>query len=197
MKKKMKLEKENVVLDFNDVEELEEKSMYITETTGRVRIFFGVLLKLDDKSKMAVLLYLFSKLNCNQINDKDEPNPDLSEDDDINIFTFSSLGFPENANTVFLQYLVMVYNILTSSKDAYEDNGNVLGIKLDEIDKKIASDFEKLNFNEKLDVFSEIIIRYDNETYFKDKLTILTFDSKSDGYAIAKMIKDYKNQLGK
>jgi len=48
-------------------------------------------------------------------------------------------------------------------------------------------------FNEKLDVFSEIIIRYDNETYFDKKLTIISFDSKSSGFDIAKMIKNYKN----
>ena len=170
--------------------------MYITETNENVKKLFEEIEKLEDVNKLRFLIYIFGLLNNNQINDKNDANPNLS-DDDINIFTFSSLGFPENANTVFLQYLVMVYNILTSSKDAYEDNGNVLGIKLDEIDKNIASNFEKLNFNEKLDVFSEIIIRYDNETYFKDKLTVLTFDSKSDGYAIARMIKDYKNQLGK
>ena len=170
--------------------------MYITETNEKVKELFEKIDKLEDANKLKFLIYIFGLLNNNQINDKNDAYPNLS-DDDINIFTFSSLGFPENANTVFLQYLVMVYNILTSSKDAYEDNGNVLGIKLDEIDKNIASNFEKLNFNEKLDVFIEIIIRYDNETYFKDKLTVLTFDSKSDGYAIAKMIKDYKNQLGK
>lgn len=48
-------------------------------------------------------------------------------------------------------------------------------------------------FNEKLDMFSEIVIRYDNETYFKDRITILTFDSKSNGFDIAKIIQEYKN----
>ena len=171
--------------------------MYITETNENVKKLFEEIEKLEDVNKLKFLIYIFGLLNNNQINDKNEANPDLIDNDDINIFTFTSLGFSENANTIFLQYLVMIYNILTSSKDAYEDNGNVLGIKLDEVDKKVASKFEKLNFDEKLDVFSEIIIRYDNETYFRDKLTILTFDSKSDGYAIAKMIKDYKSQLGK
>ena len=52
----------------------------------------------------------------------------------------------------------------------------------------IISKFESLSFNEKLDMFSEIVIRYDNETYFKDKITILTFDSKSNGFDIAKII---------
>ena len=170
--------------------------MYMTETNENVKEIFKKVEELEDINKLKFLIYIFGLLNNGQINDKNEANPNLSEDNDINIFTFSSLVFSENANTIFLQYLVMIYNILTSSKDAYEDSGNVFGIELDDVDKKMASDFEKLNFNEKLDVFSEIIIRYDNETYFKDKLTILTFDSKSDGYAIARMIKDYKNKLG-
>jgi len=33
-------------------------------------------------------------------------------------------------------------------------------------DKKLDSQLEKLKFNVKFDVFSEIIIRYSNETYF-------------------------------
>lgn len=60
-------------------------------------------------------------------------------------------------------------------------------------DKNLISKFESLSFNEKLDMFSEIIIRYDNETYFKYKITILTFDSKSNGFDIAKIIQEYKN----
>ena len=48
-------------------------------------------------------------------------------------------------------------------------------------------------FNEKLDVFSEIIVRYDNETYFESKITIISFESKSTGFDLANMIKKYKN----
>lgn len=171
--------------------------MYITETTNNVRKLIEEIEKLNDVNKLRFLIYIFGLLNNNQINNKNEVNPDLVDDESIEIFTFTLLGFPGNACTIFLQYLVMIYNILTSSKEAYEENGNVLGIKLDEIDKNVASKFEKLDFIEKLDVFSELIIRFDNETYFENKLTILTFDSKSDGYAIAKIIKDYKNKLVK
>ena len=106
--------------------------MYITETNENVKKLFEEIEKLEDVNKLRFLIYIFGLLNNNQINDKNEANPDLIDNDDINIFTFTSLGFSENANTIFLQYLVMIYNILTSSKDAYEDNGNVLGIKLDE-----------------------------------------------------------------
>ena len=94
-----------------------------------------------------------------------------------------------------IQYLVMLHNMFTNSKEVYEDNGNVIGVKYSEDDKKIASQFEKLTFNEKLDVLREIIIRYDNETYFKDKITILTFDSKLSGFDIAKLIGNYKEKI--
>ena len=87
----------------------------------------------------------------------------------------------------------MLYNELTNTKKAYIDNTNVIGIEYDKDDKNLISKFERLSFNEKLDMFSEIIIRYDNETYFKYKITILTFDSKLSGFDIAKIIQEYKN----
>ncbi len=86
----------------------------------------------------------------------------------------------------------MIYNVMTDSKDAYEDNGTVIGINYNEEDKRIASQFERLSYNEKLDVFSEVIIRYDNETYFVEKTLVLSFDSELDGFNFAKMIKDFK-----
>lgn len=166
--------------------------MYITETTEKVRTLIGELENKEDITKLKFLIYIFGLLNNNQINDKNEANPNLVEDDEMEIFTLESVGLSQNACTVLLQYYVMLYNGLTNTKDAYEDNGNVLGIKYDEEDKKLDSQFEKLKYNEKLDVFSEIVIRYDNETYFKDKITILTFDSKSNGYDIAHLIQKQK-----
>jgi hypothetical protein len=167
--------------------------MYITETTENVKKLIEELEKKDDITKLKFLIYIFGLLNNSQINDKNEANPDLFENDDIKIFTLDMVGLSENACTILLEYFVMLYNGLTNTKDAYEDNGNVLGIVYDKEDKKLDSQFEKLDFNEKLDVFSEIIIRYDNETYFDKKLTIISFDSKSSGFDIAKMIKNYKN----
>lgn len=167
--------------------------MYITETTENVKKLIEELEKKDDITKLKFLIYIFGLLNNSQINDKNEANPDLVENDDIKIFTLDMVGLSENACTILLEYFVMLYNGLTNTKDAYEDNGNVLGIVYDKEDKKLDSQFEKLDFNEKLDVFSEIIIRYDNETYFDKKLTIISFDSKSSGFDIAKIIKNCKN----
>ena len=167
--------------------------MYITKTTENVRKIIGEIENKDDLTILKFLIYIFGLLNNNQINDKNEANPNLIEDDDIKIFTLDMVGLSANACTILLEYFVMLYNGLTNTKDAYEDNGNVLGIIYTNEDKKIDSQFEKLDFNEKLDVFSEIIIRYDNETYFDDKITIISFHSKSSGFDIANMIKNYKN----
>ena len=148
----------------------------------------------NDITKLKFLIYIFGLLNNNQINDKNEANPDLVEDDKMEIFTLESVGLSANACTILLEYFVMLYNGLTNSKEAYEDNGNVLGIVYDKEDKKLDSQFERLNYNEKLDVFSEIIIRYDNETYFEKKITIISFDSKANGFDLAHLIQEQKVQ---
>lgn len=148
----------------------------------------------NDITKLKFLIYIFGLLNNNKINDKNEANPDLVEDNEMEIFTLESVGLSANACTILLEYFVMLYNGLTNSKEAYEDNGNVLGIVYDKEDKKLDSQFERLNYNEKLDVFSEIIIRYDNETYFEKKITIISFNSKANGFDIAHLIQEQKVQ---
>ena len=169
--------------------------MYITETTGRVRIFFGVLLKLDDKTKMAVLLYLFSKLNCNQINDKDEPNPDLLDDsDDIIIFNLEILGYDKHTTEALLEYNVFQYNLIEKNKDEclYLDNGFVRGLKPTLFRRLALAMFEKMPFSEKIDVFAELIIRYDNDTYFNELCPEVIFVGNKSGFDVAKKIKDWK-----
>lgn len=167
--------------------------MYITNTTDNVRELIEELEQKDDLSKLDFLIYIFGLLNNNQINNKNEANPDLVEDVDMKILSMEAMGLPNNYCNILLQYFVMVYKVKTNINNIYEDNGNVIGIEYSDEDKKIASEFEKLSFNEKLDVFSEIVIRYDNETYFNEKITMLTFDSNSNGFDFAKRIQDFKN----
>ena len=166
--------------------------MYITNTTEDVRKLVEELERKNDICKLKFIIYIFNLLNNNQINDKNEPNPDLVEDDNLKIFNLEAIGLSLNACTILLQYFAMIYNGMSNSKDAYEDNGTIMGIMYSNEDKNIASQFEKLNYNEKLDVFSEIIIRYDNETFFDEKTLVLSFGSELDGFNIAKMIKDFK-----
>ena len=166
--------------------------MYITETTNEVKKFIEELENKKDISKLKFLIYIFNLLNNNQINDRNETNPDLIEDDDMKIFDTVVIGLSRSACTILLQYFAMLYNGATGSKDAYEYNGNVMGIYLDKEDKEIASKFEKLDFNEKLDVFSEVIIRYDNETYFKEKTLVISLGSTLSGFDIANQIQTFK-----
>ena len=169
--------------------------MYITDTTENVRKLIEELEQKDDLNKLKFLIYIFGLLNNDQINDKNEANPNIIEDDNIKIFSLELFGLPINACTILLQYFAMIYNKLTNTKDAYEDNGNVLGIKVTDEDAYLASQFEKLNFNEKLDIFKELFIRYDNDTYFEEKINILSFDSKLSGFDMAKLIDNYKEKI--
>lgn len=155
--------------------------MYITETTDNVRKLMEEIEHQEDISKLKFLIYIFGLLNNNQINDKNEANPDLMEDNNVKIFNLESIGLPFNACTVLLQYFVMLYNGITNTKDIYEDTGNIIGVAYSSEEKTLLAKFEKLGFNEKLDIFSEIIIRCDNETYFKSNIVIPMFDSTSNG----------------
>lgn len=177
--------------------------MYITNSTENVRELIEKLDDIKDISKMRFLLYIFNLLNNDQINSKNEVNPKLVEDEELDIFNFPAIGFAENYITTFLQYNVMVYNIfckhnnIKQELNAYEEEGNVFGIEYDDEDKELISLFEKLSFEEKIDIFKEVVIKYDNETYFRERITMLTFDSDKSGYDIARLIDDYKNKTNK
>ena len=166
--------------------------MYITNTTEDVKKLIEELERRNDICKLKFIIYVFNLLNNNQVNDKNELNPDLLEDDNLKIFNLEAIGLSPNACTILLQYFAMIYNGMTNSKDAYEDNGTIMGITYSKEDQNIVSQFEKLDYNEKLDVFSEIIIRYDNGTFFDERTLVLSFGSELDGFNITKMIKDFK-----
>ena len=74
-----------------------------------------------------------------------------------------------------------------------KNNRHVIGIKYSSKENDILSYYENLSFPEKLDILAEIIIRYDNETYFA-KLHTLTLNYES-GYELAKRIIDIKYEL--
>lgn len=71
--------------------------MYITETTDNVRKLIEEVEKQNDITKLKFLIYIFGLLNNNQINDKNEANPNLNKDDDMEIFTLESVGLSPNA----------------------------------------------------------------------------------------------------
>lgn len=165
--------------------------MYITETTNNVRNLIEILESMGDISKLKFVIYVFGQMNNNQINSKNEVNPDLIEDNELIVFNLNSIGVENSINEQFLQYCMSLYNKTVNTKDLYELNGNIIGLKFNEIELTIISYFEKLNFIEKLDVFSEIFIRLDNETYFKN-INNIYLNTNLDGYTIAKLIQKLK-----
>lgn len=165
--------------------------MYITNVTDDVRILFENLDKVDDYNRLNFLLYTFNSLNNNQINNKNEANPNLVENNHFIVFNFDNIGYSNEVCDIFLHYLVMVNNIISDDK-LYIDCGNVIGLKYND---KIITSFEKLNFIDKIDVINELIIRYDNKTYFNEPLEVVSFDSELSGYDITHLITKYKERL--
>lgn len=166
--------------------------MYISEANEKVKKIYEKIDNLNDIKKLEILLSVFNLINNNQINNKNEVNPDLIEDDDIKVFNMELLGFEPNYCTIFLQYNLMLYNAIFGEKKLYEDNGNVLGFNYDNEEKEILSSFEKLSFNDKLDIIAEFIIRYDNGTYIQNNTLPISLHSKLNGFEIANMIKKIK-----
>lgn len=165
--------------------------MYITDTTDNVKKLFENLEDFDDISKIKFILYVFNLLNNNLINEKNETNPNLM-DDNLNVFNMELLGMSNNACTIFLQYNIMLFNNLTKSNSLLEDNGNVIGLKFNEKEKRVIKLFDSLEYNEKLDVFKELFITYDNNTFFKKNINILSFSSSMSGFDIANLIDKFK-----
>ncbi len=165
--------------------------MYITGVTDDVIKIFDGLKLLNDNGKVKFLIYIFGRLNNEQINSQNEINPSLIEDDDLKIFKFSNIGLDDRHCDLFLHYLISIYSIMNEKSKVLYD-GNVRGIIYSNKEKKILSNFEKLSFNEKLDVFREVFIRYDNDTYFNERFTEITFSNNLSGYDIANRIEKLK-----
>ena len=102
-----------------------------------------------------------------------------------------NIGYSNEVCDIFVHYLVMVSNIISDDK-VYIDCCNVIGLNTN---NKMISSFEKINFIDKIDVISELVIRYDNKTYFNEQLEVVSFDSELSGYDIAYLIIKYKERL--
>ncbi len=165
--------------------------MYITNTTDNVRVLFENLLKQNDNTKLKFLIYVLNSLYNNQISDMNTTN---FIDDDIKIFKFSLIGFDDELVFALLAYLVAVYNLSDVGKEVYLDDNNVVGMEYDMNEDEILSKYEKMSFNEKLDILSELLIRYDNFTFFEERITFITLGSNITGFDIAKLIQEYKQQ---
>lgn len=167
--------------------------MYINETTEEVRKIYLEVEKLDDIRKIKFLIYVIGLINNNQINSKNEINPSALEDDDLDIFNFETIGYDNDFGESFLHYYVDAYKKQVKNNEIIlEENGNAMGINYDDIDTKVILQFMNLNFNERLDLISELFIRIDNETYFNSVLLPALLSLELSGFDIANIIKKLK-----
>ena len=151
--------------------------MYI-ESSDKVKELFCEYEDLKLEEKISSLIYIFNSFGNNQINSLNEYNPDKL-DSDVDIFNLNILGFPNDLIDIIIDYL----KYLLKYKKIKSENRN-----------KFLSRYEKLNFVEKIDVITEIIIRMDNEILIDD-VWFPRFDNKLSGFDIALIIKEYKNNL--
>lgn len=86
------------------------------------------------------------------------------------------------------------YNLNVETKKAYDYNGIVVGVNYNQEDNENTSLFEKCNFEDKLDILSEIIIRFDNNSLFEKIDLSNIFKIETNGFEIARLIKEYKNK---
>ena len=86
----------------------------------------------------------------------------------------------------------MLYNKLSKDNKLYEENGSIIGLNFDKEILECVKNFEKLSYNEKLDVFAELIIKYDNNSYFSELGIPLDFVFQRNSYEIARDIEKNK-----
>lgn len=157
--------------------------MYI-KTNKNVIEIISELEKENLETKLKFFIYVVEQIDNNLVNEKNSANPSL-EEDEFKILDFNTLGV--NSEIVLIDYLLSELYKLTKEQTVY--NGGVLGINYSSADYLIKL-FESLNFVGKLDLISELFIRYDNDTLFLNAIMSTGLDIS--GYEIANNIMRFK-----
>ena len=110
---------------------------------------------------------------------------------DNEILRFERIELTNNTCDILLQFFAMAFRELYKENVQYVDN-HFIGLDYDEKDKIILSQFEKLSYNEKLDVISELVIRYNNNSMFKNQEIHIPFNDDVDGFEWARLIQKLK-----
>lgn len=110
---------------------------------------------------------------------------------DNEILRFERIELTNNTCDILLQFFAMAFRELYKENVQYVDN-HFIGLDYNEKDKIILSQFEKLSYNEKLDVISELVIRYNNNSMFKNQEIHIPFNDDVDGFELARLIQKLK-----
>lgn len=168
--------------------------MYIANLSKDVKEIFEMLEKEGDKNRIKFLLYIFNNISNNLINNKNTITPNIDEDEELEVLTFEIMGLTYIGEAI-LEVITAVHNSYFRNEGVLEvECGLVKGIKYNKKIKSIITLFEKLSYIDKLDFIRELIIRYDNETYFKE-IRLLPLLVKKSGYDIARDIEKYKEKI--
>ena len=110
---------------------------------------------------------------------------------DNEILRFERIELTNITCDILLQFFAMAFRVLYKENVQYVDN-HFIGLDYDGKDKIILSQFEKLSYNEKLDVISELVIRYNNNSMFKNQEIHIPFNDDVDGFEWARLIQKLK-----
>ena len=157
--------------------------MYI-KTNKNVMEIISELEKESLETKLKFFIYVVEQIDNNLVNEKNSANPSL-EENEFKIIDFNTLGV--NSEIVLIDYLLSELYKLTKEQTVY--NCGIFGINYSSADYLIKL-FESLNFVEKLDLISELFIRYDNDTLFLNAIMSTGLDIS--GYEIANNIMRFK-----
>lgn len=168
--------------------------MFITKTTDEVYKLFEKFESENDICKLKFLIYVMEKLYNKQINSKNISNPNLLDDsEDLGVLDNNILDFSDSFLEKFIYENMKIYNKVTNN-NLYLMDGNVIKMDYKNNEKNLISDFEKLNFNEKIDVVSELFIRYDNDTYYENN-KYKCFELVNNKFEFASLLQKYKLKL--
>ena len=96
--------------------------MYITDTTNNVRDIIASFDIKNDYGKMKVMMYIFEKIDNGQINSKNIANPNIGDNEDIEIFTFERIELTNKTCDILLQFFAMAFRELYKENVQYVDN---------------------------------------------------------------------------
>lgn len=108
------------------------------------------------------------------------------------VFTPSAIGFKETLGQEISDFLFVMLNnerIRTAGKLVLTKNDDEI---YKDTSRKVLADFKKLDFADKIDVMSELIVKLDNRTLFLEKLDFPKFNQFMTGYDIGNEMQDFK-----
>lgn len=138
--------------------------MYLKNVNKETKNLMNEFECLEENEQKGFIKYVLERFDNDQINNLDEENPSLLDDSiDILIFNPMSIGYDNNLVSEIIKSL---------NYRLYQKSINDL-----------LSKYERLSFEDKIDVVTEIILFLENRNLLLSYL---------DGYSVARSILNYK-----